>query len=245
MSQIIKISDDWMIYGKLPITRDYFQLGPIDSVNNALVNWMANGYSQYVNSGHKVNDKGIKLRFYSVGKDDKTFTAGLLKFSSDDIGRPFPIMVTGPGKIESWKKHWHRVMKAEKGLWITAESLIKDDLTGLHDLKIRLENFQYAVHSRFIKSEKTLFAVKNKPTFNESLIKYENGLWQADLTNIINESDENTTVNDIVEFCCNFLKEKKEQTPRTVFVSENKERTQIFVFSRALTNKDFLTLWKM
>lgn len=88
----------WVICGKHPGLKDYFQLGPNLPMVAALADWIEKGY-RGVAGARTLASNLLSWRFWAAGPDRNTLLCGILRDSSDSVGRPYPLLVAGSGPL--------------------------------------------------------------------------------------------------------------------------------------------------
>lgn len=110
----------WAAFGKHPVARDYFLVGRETPLINAFSGWIQAGY-QYLIDQHGRCPEYYSYRFWAKGIQKKQILIGLLKGSSDRIGRRYPLMIAGTGELKGWEKSWDLLPFACENLWTRLE----------------------------------------------------------------------------------------------------------------------------
>jgi type VI secretion system ImpM family protein len=103
-----RLKPDVAAFGKHPAFSDYIRVNTALSMVNALVSWvdagMKSGETDLIKFG------GIhSFRFWTRGGHKKTLMAGIVKSSSDSMGRTYPLLITGQVAMTDFHRQWHRV----------------------------------------------------------------------------------------------------------------------------------------
>ena len=118
----------WVMCGKHPAFKDYFHLGQKLPMVTALSEWIEKGYRGV--AGSKVSPANLlSWRFWAGGMDRDTLLCGVLKESTDSVGRPYPLLVAGSGPLNGWKTRWDLVPRACEQSWSQMESPFHADLS--------------------------------------------------------------------------------------------------------------------
>ena len=112
----------WVAFGKHPVARDFFRLGPDVA--------MAGGFSEWVESGYRALAAKPRspvdfhsFRFWAKGPGKDGLVLGVVRDSSDDIGRPYPFFTMGVGPLKAWEEHWDLLPLACEMSWGRIEYL--------------------------------------------------------------------------------------------------------------------------
>ncbi len=125
---------EWCANGKHPASRDYFKIATQHPLLNAFIEWMEKGYNQLKNkpgSGHTL----CSWRFWSKGSPPDTLVCGIIRDSSDGVGRPYPLLVMGTGPVTKWRSHPELLPFALEQTWKQMESLAAGRFSDLQLLK--------------------------------------------------------------------------------------------------------------
>lgn len=112
----------WAALGKHPVARDYFRLGPDLP--------MAGGFSEWVQTGYRALPRKSEApaefhsyRFWAKGPGKDGLVLGVVRDSSDDIGRSYPFFTMGIGPLKAWEEHWDLLPLACEMPWRRIEYL--------------------------------------------------------------------------------------------------------------------------
>jgi type VI secretion system protein VasJ len=106
----------WFAGGKHPVVRDFFTSGRDHPIFRAFCEWVEKGY-QVFTSMDKHRPGRCLWRFWAKGAMKHGFVCGLIKDSSDLLGRPYPLLVMGTGPLEGWEDHWDLLALACERTW--------------------------------------------------------------------------------------------------------------------------------
>jgi type VI secretion system protein VasJ len=123
----------WMARGKHPGLKDYFSLGATSPLLTAICDWIEKGYRGLT---ERVDPSGRRIawRFWVGGHKPGIILCGIVRDSSDSVGRPYPLMILGMGDLQGWEKAWDRLPLAFDRTWTQMESIatrLSRDLKGL------------------------------------------------------------------------------------------------------------------
>lgn len=141
----------WAAFGKHPAARDYFLVGRESPLINAFSGWIQAGY-QYLIDQYGRCPEYYSYRFWAKGIQKNHILVGLLKGSSDRIGRCYPLMIAGTGELKGWEKVWDLAPFAFESFWSRLEYIstrpfrevesIKDSLDQLSPVLPRWKDFE-------------------------------------------------------------------------------------------------------
>jgi type VI secretion system protein VasJ len=129
----------WDVVGKHPAARDFFALGPKSLMAEAFSEWIRRGAENLVSAGKELLVQSCSWRFWARTPQAGMLACGVIRNSCDAVGRPFPLLVMGTGKLDNWEAHWELLPFACEGLWRQMEQLGSRKYAGL-------EVFQEDVH---------------------------------------------------------------------------------------------------
>lgn len=127
----------WAAFGKHPAAADYFRLGEDSPFVEGLVAWMESGYR------HLINRRETALpfcswRFWSRGFGRDSLVIGVVRLSSDSLGRPYPLLIMGSGPLEGWEEQWDLLPFACEPSWCQIEYLATHTFDDLKHMGERL-----------------------------------------------------------------------------------------------------------
>lgn len=236
----------WVASGKHPSVIDYINIGQGFSLASSFSEWLSKGYQAEMpqkNSGHS----GCSWRFWVKGKSKNEISCGLLKDSSDSIGRPYPLLIMGNGSLEGWEGNWNLVPEVCEAVWNRMEKLSCENFGNLKVLEQELVSLPQPL-----------------PVWSDSLkavdsaLQENSGMSSADFAFFFEQiqglSGKNAgfivldQFNDYdriikVTLAGTVLKRCRAGVPSTVFIGGTAELTCYAFFHRPLTISDFSTLW--
>jgi hypothetical protein len=101
---------------------DYFSIGDQTHYTVAYRKWVTFGYQHFLNSGG-FEKQACSYRFWSKGDSNTALAVGLLQSSSDNLRRPFPLLLIGTGQFPCWQKMWHAFPDTFKNVWTELEKI--------------------------------------------------------------------------------------------------------------------------
>ena len=241
---------DWTAFGKHPALKDYFRSGARERVVKSFAEWVRTGFQMAAAQKDPLSSL-CSWRFWVRGPQKEMLACGLLRDSSDSLGRRYPIFFLGSGALQDWEEHWDLLPLACETSWVQMEHLSIRRFSSLKELEKELRQIQppRAEWTEMIGRRGSLedslgpFASQGAIPNGED---WENrsalGIQDPNFFLPLNERpavDDVTMVN-IGHF---FLKKKLKEIPNAVFMGGTLEKTFLGVFTRPLLPADFKEMW--
>lgn len=112
----------WSARGKHPGLKDYFTLGADSPMLTAFGDWIEKGYRGLAERSSTPASL-VSYRFWLAGPKGGPILCGVVKDSSDSVGRPYPLILMGMGPLADWEKYWHQIPRACEPAWVQLESI--------------------------------------------------------------------------------------------------------------------------
>jgi type VI secretion system protein VasJ len=103
-----RLKPDVAAFGKHPAFSDYIRVNTALSMVNALVSWVDEGMKSGA-ADLKKNGGIHSFRFWTRGIHKQSLILGIVKDSSDSMGRIYPLLITGQVFMKDMRRQWHRV----------------------------------------------------------------------------------------------------------------------------------------
>ena len=205
----------------------------------ALSRWVETGY-QSLGSRLEGSTNNCSWRFWARGAKKDAILCGLLKSSSDKIGRAYPFLLIGTGPIDGFESHWDLVPFACEKTWREMEYVAAKRLADFAELERQIGAFRPPVGDwgalnrdreaarevDYSGADRDVAAIGGKETVMIPLSDMRGrdiytlaGLWHL------------------------WLKENGGRPPHAVFIGGSVDKASLAVFRRALTPDDFAKLW--
>lgn len=110
----------WSAIGKHPVAADFVRLGAPDPTVLALWDWVEAGFNRWL-AGAAPTAPTMSFRWWA-GAPKSAFRCGILRASSDSIGRPYPLLITACGELENWRHYWTLLPFACDACWNRMEA---------------------------------------------------------------------------------------------------------------------------
>lgn len=232
------------------MVRDFFTAGRDHPMFRAFHEWVERGYEAFAATGNH-RPKPCLWRFWATGPMKHGLVCGLIKDSSDLLGRPYPLLVMGTGPLEGWQDHWDLIAFACETTWTHLEYFSSKTHRNLGDLAEDLESTRPPEPrwNEWVKSRDDLLhgdsfegpqrlGADDKPPGTE-LEGPRNGKeilvpLRTDLPGELSEA---------IQFLRDQLKAQRIPYPSAVFLGGSPEQSYLTSFTDALGTKDFLRLW--
>jgi type VI secretion system protein VasJ len=123
----------WFVSGKHPMFADYFTIGDDTRLTMAFRKWVSSGYERFVNNKGQLK-QDCSYRFWSKGDSDQSLVLGLLKSSTDSLGRPFPLLIIGTVHINDWQQRWPFLTRQLEPIWHMVDKKATDKYQTMQDI---------------------------------------------------------------------------------------------------------------
>lgn len=127
----------WVAFGKHPVARDFFRLGPDVAMAGGFSEWVESGYRGLAAKPRSPADFH-SFRFWAKGPGKDGLVLGVVRDSSDDIGRPYPFFTMGAGPLKAWEEHWDLLPLACEMSWGRIEYLSSGAVPDFRRMEIEV-----------------------------------------------------------------------------------------------------------
>lgn len=217
-----------------------------------LAGWMQAGYGSISAQGFSAT--ALKAwRFWAGGPARGQICAGILRDSTDQFGRPYPLMIAGTGPLQGWEKAWDLVPIVLENNWQRMERLATHSFGALRELEDTLRGFSppSAEWAR-CRAERDELMRAASGTSAEGQAAYAalqvRQIPPGSETEIIIPIDETSPIDPTV-VASHWQMALKGQgdgtTPSAAFLGGLPEKSFLVFFRRALLPGDFHTLWSV
>ena len=236
----------WVASGKHPSVKDYISIGRMFPLAASFSEWLSKGYTeQKIKSGSKRTY--CSWRFWVKGPAQGEISCGLLRDSSDSIGRPYPLLIMGIGFLEGWERKWELVPLACEDTWSQMERISVQPYAGVDLLEQKLSSLPGPLPDWLSSREARYQDLEGydlmSPSDRELFCSQVRDLSEKIMGYIVlDPSNDYDRIND-VEFVGSVLKQYLENAPSAVFIGGSVGISCFAFFRRPLTVSDFSTLW--
>lgn len=227
----------WAACGKHPAARDFFRVGQDFPLLKIFSGWVDDGYNMLAQKHN--NSMLNSWRFWAKGAARESLICGLVKDSSDGIGRNYPLLIIGTGLLRGWEEQWDLIPLACEKIWSGIEYIATQNFNDLKKLETEVNNIRQPQPGwQELKSKKDSFqsdvsAFQNVPDLppekKENFIPLDQG----------SHYDQNL----LISHWHSHFRISAETIPNTVFMGGSFGRSFVGFYKRPLTPVDFIQLW--
>jgi type VI secretion system protein VasJ len=238
----------WTICGKHPVAGDYFQSGSDAPLLMAFSDWIEKGY-RLLKDIHKESGRLVSWRFWAQGIRKDIIVCGVVKDSSDRIGRPYPILLTGTGILKDWKNHWDLLPFAFEKVWTQMDYLCSKRYKNFNHLEKDRHTISAPepLWSEYVQHQKECCASLNV----EDVVSRDIEDIRKQIFELVQQSSlkafigQDLSENTLPPFGLwhSLMKESLKNIPNAVFMGEIGKFTYLTIFMHALIPDDFVRLW--
>ena len=236
----------WAAHGKHPVARDYFKVGEEFPLGIGFSDWVENGYQILAPKKERHHDL-YSWRFWARGSQKEAILCGLVRDSSDGLGRPYPLLIIGTGPLRDWENHWDLLPFACEGAWNQMESIstrtfrelrhLEDEVHRIKPPEPRWEEFN-EVNKERVEIGRT---PGRKEGFEDVKILEDKVITMARKSEVFLPVDEEP----MIHLWHSLLKTHLTEIPKAVFMGGNPMKTCLALFQRPLMAQDFHGLWSV
>jgi type VI secretion system protein VasJ len=236
----------WFACGKHPSVKDYFTTGTSTPMGVALSEWIAKGY-QSLPAGNHSPGCYMSWRFWAGGSGKDTFLCGIVRDSSDSIGRPYPMLMLGTGPLSNWEAQWHLAPYVCEKTWNQMEAISTRTFHGLGQLEEEILRTKPPEPNwtDFARMEEEMTQVGSSSHQIDTRVLQERAMAVRNEGEIFIPIDEYPLQDHlkIIHLWLLFLKRSMPDIPKAVFMGGDQLRTFLVVFRRPLSTRDFNRIW--
>jgi len=137
----IKSSNNWhwAAYGKHPVANDFFHVGHNLPLLKGFSDWVEHGYTKLI-TRNSVSNMNCSWRFWMRGGHKGSLVCGLIKDSSDGLGRPYPLLIVGSGVLKNWENQWDLLPFACEQTWGQMEYISVQNYNDISKFEVEIQN---------------------------------------------------------------------------------------------------------
>ena len=229
----------WAAYGKHTAAKDFFRVGQDSPVMRSFSNWVEEGYRNLVPNG-KNNLNPISWRFWAKGAVKETLICGLIKDSSDSIGRQYPLLIIGSGLLKNWEEQWDILPFACEKTWNQIEYISAQRFSDLKKLESEIQGIRQPCSGWSELKAKSEEAISNNPEKFPDTQVFLSGESESFIPLDQKDChDQGTLIS-----CWHHLFMSHDKTvPIVTFMGGTFEKGFLAFFKRPLATADFIRLW--
>lgn len=238
----LKHSWIWGAFGKHPVGRDYFRVGPDDPFLQAFSDWIGNGYRR-LNPEKGAHRDFYSWRFWAKGPKKGSVVCGVGRDSSDSLGRPYPLLIMGKGPLKDWENHWHFLPLACEKTWAQMEYLGAGRFVDFKQLEDEVRCIKPPGHNwNDLESMLTDISQWDQGEIEKG-IEGLRGRSEVFIPLKIGRSDEQPDL--VIGAHLLVKKAQPGAVPNSIFMGGVPDNTYLAVFMRPLAATDFVHLWSV
>ncbi len=238
----------WTACGKHPTAKDYFRICEKTAVAAGIADWIERGYESLLRQGSLHASLPLSWRLWVPGPDKQSLLCGIIKDSSDSIGRPYPLMILGMGQLAGWQANWHLLPFACERTWNRMETISARSHRDLKHLEEDVGRIQPPEPEWRSLEQSGRPAVASgasdpgdAPGFSvqpaiDALSK------EGELFLLIRENP-HADCFTLMQLWHSLIKKNTADIPKAVFMGGNAMSTVLAVFRRPLQTQDFVRIW--
>lgn len=227
----------WTAVGKHPAASDYINLDGGSPLLDALADWMAKGYDE-INRGQRPGAGPYSWRFWLRGAKKGVMICGVVRDSSDRIGRPFPLLIMGEGSLKNWEKQWERLPGSLIKTWQRMESMAAQRFEDLNAMTEALRHLNSPDGPEPTDPNETLSGELQADVDACKLQLQQDGRAMVAL-----RTPQDVDALYTASQWHLLLKSCFADIPRAVFWGGTPAQTYMAIFANALNTHDFVKLW--
>lgn len=230
---------NWAAYGKHPAAKDFFRVGQDLPMIRSFSNWVEEGYNNLV-PDRKNNLNPNSWRFWAKGAVKETLICGLLRDSSDSIGRQYPLLIMGTGLLKKWEEQWDILPFACEQTWNQFEYISAQRYSDLTKFESEIKGI------RPPGSDWSELKIKRDKAIsgNSYDVPETAAHLSGDNENFITLDQKDSHDQGSLISCWHhhFMSHDK-TVPNAAFMGGTFDRSFLAIFKRPLATADFIRLW--
>lgn len=241
----------WAAFGKHPTAKDYFRMGEETPFVTGLFSWVESGY-QLLTTKENATPDFCSWRFWAREAGKNSLVCGVVRVSSDSLGRPYPLVIIGSGPLGNWQENWDLLPFSGERTWRQIEYIASNLFADFKKLEEEIRTIRppdanwpelarkrnelnflgspidpYASFLDYRELKKTAAATAGK---QEVFISLDRGscddkIMHVSLWHLLTRESANKSL------------------PNAIFMGGTLEKAYMSVFKRAIKPSDFVRLW--
>ncbi len=224
---------DVSAYGKHPAFDDYFSVNMNTPLANALSSWVENGMKS---GGAADKNKGIRsFRFWVLGIKKEELILGIVRDSSDRLGRIYPLLIIGRTRMNNRDKQWPLIFSGFEPVFRAFEEMTTARYGAFKEFEtslLRVQSFEANFETSNLNLSNSLAAWFKKEN--------QKGSWVLPVSELLNQ------------FASHPYEPKKEgifkknpPPPGAVFLGGLPDNPMVNMYNRPLGTRDFHRLFNL
>jgi len=250
----VKQTWNWIGSGKHPTAGDYFKVGQFTPILEAVAGWLENGFQRFVATGNEAPDSPYShnsWRFWIRAPKTDHMVVGVVKDSSDSLGRPYPLLIAGTGHLKNCEANWDLMPFSCEKVWGQMEYLGTAQYDGIDQVADRVnhiyppdQDWPKMSDQRESTGRQAIYEKSHQVSMDTQKVEghIEAMVHMPEIIVPMNMGREEDPL-IVAGLLHRMLKEKLAAFPNAIFMGGVPERTLLAVFQRPLSTPDFILLW--
>jgi type VI secretion system protein VasJ len=244
----------WSSFGKHPAVKDYFKMGQNSALANGFSDWVETGYQGYGSKRRSLTEF-CSWRFWSRGPERESLVCGLVRDSTDSLGRPYPLFIMGTGSLRGWEDQWDLLSFACGRTWDQMEYLSTQVVNDFKKLETGLQNIRPpspewpALSLDMDRLKESLLSLRSpSPSGDGEVEALEREISELSEKAEIFIGLDGRSLNppiSLVDLCHFLLKANVRTMPNAIFMGGSLEKNYFAAFRRPLAQGDFIQFWSV
>jgi len=232
--------------------KDFFRFGENLPLMDGFTAWIDEGYRSLLPE-RRSDARLYSWRFWSRGATSKSVACGLLKDSSDSLGRNYPLLLLGAGPLKGWEVQWELLPLSFEQSWNQLEYLSAQtfgNFAALHR-EVQKVNPPSSDWSEFEMSRRSAMEsgeMLSLTSSHDSTTDPEIDVSQLSKTPEIVVCLDHVAFSDrsvLMGHWHSLYRSRMKDIPFSVFIGGTVENTFLVFYRRPLLVSDFQRLWSL
>lgn len=240
--------------GKHPAAKDYLRTGQSSPLMEGFVRWVEEGYSAISASKKKAGGRSYAWRFWARGGKKDALVCGVVKDSSDGLGRLYPLLIMGTGPLPGWEDTWELLPFACEETWSQIEFLSAHTFDEFGKLEKGISNIRqpesdWPALQIVRKKQEKAGEMPGHPTASswdaEGREPRASGLKEKTEVYISLDHSSSQDLSILISNWHHLFKTHVKAVPSATFIGGTLEKSYVAFFRRPLVSADFIRLWSI
>lgn len=238
----------WAAYGKHPSAGDYIRLGQESPLAKSFADWVQRGY-EALGTKKNTSQDPVAWRFWARGAGKDNIVCGVVRDSSDRLGRHYPLLFIGTGQLKDWESRWDLLPLAFDKSWGHIEYASARMAGDLQSFADEVRNIRPPSHEwPGIEASRKGIIESITSSGNEDLesLKTKAAVLSGKQEGFINLDNHSFQDQFALINCWHMLlKNNFKSVPNAVFIGGTFSQSFMVFFNRSLQTADFVHLWSV
>jgi type VI secretion system protein VasJ len=240
----------WAAFGKHPAAKDYFRLGEETPFVEGLFRWVESGY-QLLTAKENAAPDFCSWRFWAREANKNSLACGVVRVSSDSLGRPYPLVIMGSGPLSNWRENWDLLPFSGERTWRQIEYLAANLFADFKKLEEEIRTIRppNANWPDLARKRKELNCLESPIDPYASFLDFRElkkiSALHAEKPEVFISLDRGPCVDKTMHVSLWHLlfRESAKSLPNAIFMGGTLEKAYLSVFKRPMKSSDFVQLW--